>query len=72
MNKKWKVNYWMAQAGIIIGANTRHEQGSGNALDEREALPIEAAWDLDNWKLVAAERAVPLYEWICGSEDWYQ
>jgi hypothetical protein len=26
----------------------QREQGSGNALDETEALPIEAAWDLDD------------------------
>ena len=36
------------QAGVITKGNRQREQGSGNALDETEALPIEAAWDLDD------------------------
>jgi hypothetical protein len=40
--------FCMAQAGIITGGNAQHELFSRNALDETEALPNEAAWDLDN------------------------
>ena len=36
------------QAGIITNGDTQHGQGSDNALDETDALPIEAAWDLDD------------------------
>ena len=36
------------QAGVITNGDRQREQGSGNALDETEALPIEAAWDLDD------------------------
>jgi hypothetical protein len=36
-------------AEIMNNGNRQHEQDSGNALlDEKEALPIEAVWDLDN------------------------
>jgi len=36
------------QAGIITNGDRQCEQGSGNVLDETEALPIEAAWDFDD------------------------
>jgi hypothetical protein len=32
---------------MITNSDRQHEQGSGNALNETEALPIEAARDLD-------------------------
>jgi hypothetical protein len=42
------LTFCRTQAGIITNGNRQHEQGSGNALDDSEALPIEAAWDLDD------------------------
>ena len=40
--------FCMAQAGFVNDGDTQHEQGAGNALDATEALPVEAAWDLDD------------------------
>ena len=37
-----------AQVGIITNGDTQRVQGGANALNETEALPIEAAWDLDD------------------------
>ena len=40
--------FCMAHAGTITGGNAQHELFSRNALDKTEALPNEAAWDLDD------------------------
>ena len=40
--------FFRAQVGIITNGDTQRVQGGANALNETEALPIEAAWDLDD------------------------